>query len=102
MIMYYVYILRCRGGSLYTGITTDPARRLRQHRGELPGGAKFTASKKPLDYAAIWETPDRSTASRLEARIKRLTHSQKETLAAGMTVPDWFPADTPRADIPEM
>ena len=88
--MYYVYILRCEGDSLYTGITTDPARRLRQHRGELPGGAKFTAGKRPLRYAAMWEVSDRSTASRLEAKIKRLTHTQKEALAAGTAVPDWF------------
>ena len=88
--VYYVYILRCEGGSLYTGITTDPARRLRQHKGELSGGAKFTAWKKPLGYAAVWTAPDRSAASRLEARIKRLTHAQKEALIAGTWVPDWF------------
>jgi putative endonuclease len=36
--MYWVYLLRCADGSLYAGITTDPERRLRQHRGERPGG----------------------------------------------------------------
>ena len=42
--MYFVYIVRCRDDTLYTGITTDLRRRMRQHRGELPGGAKRTTS----------------------------------------------------------
>ena len=78
--MYYVYLLRCESGALYAGITTDPARRLRQHRGELRGGAKFTAGNRPLDYAALWTAPDRAEASRMEAKLKRLTHAQKEAL----------------------
>jgi len=78
--MYYVYILRCRDGSLYTGITTDPARRLRQHRGELAGGAAYTRAHPPEDYAAVWEAPDRAAASREEARIKALTREEKERL----------------------
>ena len=40
--MYFVYLIRCRGDTLYAGITTDLPRRMRQHRGELPGGAKYT------------------------------------------------------------
>ena len=78
--MYYVYLLRCEGGALYAGITTDPERRLRQHRGELRGGAKFTAANRPEGYAAIWSVPDRSSASRMEARLKRMSHAQKEEI----------------------
>ena len=48
--MYWVYLLRCGDGSLYAGITTDPARRLRQHRGELSGGAKYTAPREVAGY----------------------------------------------------
>ena len=97
--MYYIYLLRCRDGSLYTGITTDPARRLRQHKGELPGGAKFTAGRKPVGYAGVWEVYDgRGAASRLENRVKGLTHAQKEALAAGGFVPDWFPGEYRRAE----
>ena len=96
--MYYVYLLRCLDGSYYTGITTDPARRLRQHKGELPGGAKFTAGRRPVDFAGVWEAGDRSAASRLESRIKGLTHGQKEALAAGTFVPDWFPGECKRIE----
>lgn len=85
--MYYVYLLRCEDGALYAGITTDPARRLRQHRGELRGGARFTAKDRPQGFAALWTAPDRSAASRLEYRLKRLTHAQKEAVAAGAADP---------------
>ena len=81
--MYYVYLLRCGDNSLYAGITTDPARRLRQHRGELRGGARYTAVRQPVVFAALWEAPDRSSASRLEVRLKRLGHAEKKRLAAG-------------------
>ncbi len=78
--MYCVYILRCRDGSLYTGITTDPARRLREHKGELPGGAAYTRAHPPGGYAAFWTFPDRAAASREEARIKALSRREKESL----------------------
>ena len=83
--MYYVYLLRCEGGALYAGITTDPARRLRQHKGELAGGARYTALRRPLGYAALWQAEDRAAASRLEYRLKRLTHGEKEALVRGET-----------------
>jgi len=84
--MYYVYLLRCADGSLYAGITTDPARRLRQHNGELPGGARYTSVRRPAAFAAVWEAPDRSAAARLEYRLKRLSHEEKTRLAAGASV----------------
>jgi len=85
--MYYVYLLRCRDGSLYTGITTDPARRFAQHEGRLPGGAKYTAAHPPARLEAVWSASGRAAASRLERRIKALSHGEKERLAAGI-VPD--------------
>ena len=85
--MYWVYLLRCADGSLYTGITIDPARRLRQHRGELSGGAKYTAAHPPAAFAALWQAEDRSAASRLEYRLKRLTRTQKEVLIRGEEIP---------------
>ena len=89
--MYYVYLLRCGDGSLYAGITTDPVRRLRQHRGELRGGARYTAARQPVAYAALWEAPDRSSASRMEARLKRTGHADKERMAAGEnTLPEEY------------
>lgn len=81
--MYYVYILRCGDGSLYTGITTDIERRLKMHTGELPGGAKYTRSKGVCSVEAVFEVSDRRAASRLEYQIKHMTKKQKEELILG-------------------
>lgn len=80
--MYYVYLLRCRGGVFYGGITTDPARRFREHLQMLPGGARFTRAHPPEALSALWRAPDRSAASRIEYALKKLRHEQKERLAA--------------------
>lgn len=88
--MYYVYILRCGDGKLYTGITTDPRRRLDEHNGLAPRGAKCTAARRPVTMAGCWEVGDRSAASRLEWRIKRLRRAEKERLIA-MGPEEYFP-----------
>lgn len=75
--MYFVYILRCRDDSLYTGITTDIQRRLQEHNGQLPGGAKYTTSRNPVELVYSSMFPDRSSASVEESRIKKLTRVQK-------------------------
>ncbi len=75
--MYYVYILRCEGDRLYTGITTDVQRRFAEHSGQNGRGAKFTRSHKVQSVAAVWSTADRSLASKLEYRIKALTRQKK-------------------------
>lgn len=75
--MYFVYIIRCRDGSLYTGITTDPVRRFREHAGEVANGAKFTHSHPPEAVEALWSCEDRSLASKLEYAIKKLRRVQK-------------------------
>lgn len=77
--MYSVYILRCRGDRLYTGITTDPARRFSEHGGSRRG-AKFTRAFSPEAVAAVWETETRSDALRLESRIKQMKRADKERL----------------------
>ena len=86
--MYYTYFLRCADGSLYAGITTDPARRFAQHAGNRSGGAKYTASRQPVRMEAVWRTFDRSTASRLEYQLKHLTKAEKEQLASGTSLPE--------------
>lgn len=76
--MYKVYILRCCDGSLYTGLTTDPERRLAEHQGGGSKGARYTRARRPVEL--IWQSeplPDRSRAGQLEARIKRMTRPQK-------------------------
>jgi len=77
---WHLYLLRCDGGRLYTGISTDPERRLRQHRG-LAAGARSTRGRHPeLVYRV--RIGDRSLALRAEARVKRLTASRKRSLVA--------------------
>ena len=80
--MYYVYMLLCSDDSLYTGITPDLQRRMRQHAGQLKGGARYTALRPPKELAAVWTAPDRGTASKAEYAIKHLTAEKKRQLAA--------------------
>ena len=70
-----VYILKCSDGSLYTGITTDLARRVREHNSGK--GAKYTRSRRPVAPVYSEDYPDRSSASREEARIKKLSRDDK-------------------------
>jgi len=72
---WYVYILRCADGTLYTGISNDVAARLEAHN--CGRGAKYTASRLPVELAYAAEVANRSAASRLEKRIKKLTRTEK-------------------------
>ncbi len=78
---YTVYILRCRGDRLYTGITTDLERRFSEHGG-TEKSARFTRAFRPETVAAAWKTDSRSAALKLEARIKKLTRREKDRLIA--------------------
>ena len=79
--MYLVYILECQDGSLYTGITNDLARRLRQHQqGE---GGHYTRAKQARKIVYTEEHPDRSSALRREAQIKRWPRKKKLSLVSG-------------------
>lgn len=73
--------MRCADESLYTGITTDLARRFAEHAGRK--GAKYTAARPPLRFEAAFEAPGRAEASRLEYRLKALSRAQKEGLILG-------------------
>lgn len=75
-----VYILRCRDGSLYTGITTDLARRLAEHRAGGAAGARYTRARLPVRLVWREAQPDRAAAARREAAIKRLTRARKLAL----------------------
>lgn len=85
--MYYVYMLLCSDDSLYTGITPNLQRRMRQHTGQLKGGARYTALRPPKELAAVWTAPDRSTASKAEYAIKQLSADRKRCLIAA---PHWL------------
>lgn len=73
--MWYVYILECSDGTLYTGITTDLDKRLKTHNNGK--GAKYTKTRLPVALKASFEAEDRSSASKEEYRIKQLTRKQK-------------------------
>ena len=74
-------MVRCRDGSLYTGIATDVSRRIEEHRGGRIG-SRYLRGRAPLDLAAQWPVGDRSLASRVEHRIKRMSRAEKESLLA--------------------
>jgi len=77
---YYTYILRCADDTLYTGITTDIDRRVREHNGEGAVGAKYTRVRRPVELVYTAEFADRSTATKEEMHIKRLSRKEKEIL----------------------
>ncbi|GGF65967.1 GIY-YIG nuclease family protein [Alteromonas lipolytica] len=80
MSQWYVYLIRTGNNTLYTGITTDPKRRIRQHRGEIKGGAKALRGKTPLKYHCIFAVTDKSQALKLEIWIKKRTRKEKEAV----------------------
>ena len=75
-----VYILRCADGSLYTGVTTDLERRMRQHNGAILGGARYTRGRRPVTLVYHETHPDQVSACQREAVIKKLTRVAKERL----------------------
>jgi putative endonuclease len=77
----WVYMLRCRDSSLYTGWTNDLEKRLAKHAAGK--ASRYTASRLPVELALATPMPDRGSAMREEARIKRLTRSQKLALIGG-------------------
>ena len=78
---YWVYILRCGDGTLYTGIAADIERRLRAHQSGT--GAKYPRGRGPLCVVYREELPDKSAALRREAAIKHLKRTEKLALIDG-------------------
>lgn len=79
---WQLYLVRTGSGTLYTGISTDPERRLQEHEGS-PRGARALRGRGPLELVYVLPVRDRSEASRLEAAVKRLDRRGKEALIAG-------------------
>lgn len=77
-IKWYLYIIRCRNNSLYTGITTDVERRFLEHSSGK--GAKYLKGKGPLTLVFQTEVGTKSEAAKLEHLIKKLPKSKKEEL----------------------
>ena len=76
---WYVYIIRASDDSLYTGITTDLERRLKQHQTGR-GGAKYFRGRQACDFVYTESGHNRSSASIREAQIKKMTREQKNLL----------------------
>lgn len=74
---WHVYLLRCADGSCYCGIAMDVGRRLAQHNGLLPGGARYTRGRRPVTLLASAACGSRSEALQAEYRVKRLPRQKK-------------------------
>ena len=79
---FSLYILRCADGTLYTGIALDVERRLAEHRSGRRG-ARYLRGRAPLELVFSAVVGDRSTATRLEYRVKQLNRARKAELVAG-------------------
>jgi putative endonuclease len=77
---WYIYLIRCQDGSLYTGITTNVARRLSEHRGGGKKGAKYLRGRGPLAVAFQKKLAGKSQALRVERLVKMLPKARKEEL----------------------
>jgi len=73
---YFIYMLKCSDNTLYTGITTDIERRIEEHNSS-PKGAKYTKLRRPVELVYSEESEDRSSASKREYAIKKLSRVKK-------------------------
>lgn len=73
--MYFVYMVSCKDGSLYTGCTNDLVNRIKMHN--LGKGARYTASRRPVELVYSEEQPDKSAALKREIAIKKLSRYEK-------------------------
>lgn len=77
---WFVYMLRCRDGSLYTGIARDVQKRVDEHNGDNATAAKYTRSRRPVTLVYQERLASRSSALKREWAIKQLSKAQKEAL----------------------
>jgi len=80
---WYVYLIECSDGCLYTGIAVNPVARFEAHR--QGRGARYMRLHSPLRLLAVEAHPDRSAASKAEYRIKQLSAAEKRAYSATMT-----------------
>jgi putative endonuclease len=77
ILRWHVYLLECADGTYYCGVATDIARRVEQHNGLLPGGAKYTWTRRPVKLLASRECKDKRDACRLEYAVKSAPRGKK-------------------------
>ena len=81
---WLIYLLECGNDSFYCGITNNLERRLKQHNGEIKGGAKYTRSHLPCKLVYKEKAASRSEASQREAIIKKMSKDDKQALINNM------------------
>ncbi len=96
--MYYIYMLRCKDNTIYTGITVDIKRRMEEHFSKNEKCAKYTYTHNAKKLEAVWQTENKSLASKLEYAIKKLTKAKKEELIRNKKIEDIF-SDNEKIDI---
>jgi putative endonuclease len=79
---FFCYILECSDSTFYTGWTTDPARREREHN--AGSGARYTSTRRPVRMVYVEELPDKISALKRELAIKRLPRKKKQALVTGL------------------
>lgn len=82
--VWHVYLVECGDGTLYCGITCDLVRRVAQHNGLLPGGARYTRGRRPVRLTASLACADKGTALRLERAVKARPRAEKLRLLCGI------------------
>ena len=93
---WFLYLLECSDGSVYTGIAVDVQARFDKHVSGM--GARYTRSRKPVRVLASFELADRASASRAEYWVKRLPAVDKRALSAGLrTIESVMPVAEPVA-----
>ena len=78
--MFFVYVLRCEDGSLYTGMTSDYQRRFLEHYNKTEKCARYTRTHQVKEMAGLWECKDKSCAAKLEYHFKHLKKCEKEAM----------------------
>ncbi len=81
--MYYTYMIRCKDNSIYTGMTNNLEKRMKEHFLKEKTGAKYTKSHTAIKLEVAWRSKDKSLACKLEYQIKNLNKKQKEKLVKG-------------------
>lgn len=83
LVSWFVYMVRCADGTLYTGIANDVERRVNEHNGDGRPGARYTRARRPVQLVYREARANRSEAARREYEIRRLRRRDKEALIAG-------------------
>ena len=85
MLVWHLYLVRCHNDSLYSGITTDVARRFAEHQQNKGAGAKYLRGRGPLKLVFQKKVGSKSLALAVESKVKKLSKIRKEELITSAT-----------------